>query len=57
MTLKASILSMNPLVQNSNLWLADLTRLNQLKDNPIQNGIDIRGDLRKAVPYDVKWLS
>ncbi len=57
MTLKASILSMNPLVQNSNLWLADLTRLNQLKDNPIQNDIDIKGDPQKTVPFDVKWLS
>jgi len=32
-------LFVNLLVQNSNLLLEDLRRLNQLKDSPFQNGI------------------
>ena len=31
----------NPLVQNSNSFLEDLRRLNQLKDSPYQNDLEV----------------
>ena len=43
-TLFELLLFVNLLVQNSNLLLEDLKRLNQLKDTQIQAGLDTKKD-------------
>ena len=47
------IIKVNPLVQNSNSFLEDLRRLNQLKDSPYQKDTKIQ-DIQNSLKNKLK---